>query len=109
MNADAMYDGFGGSSKASAGKGQRERENNSRRELEKTAWLDNDTTQNTRNANRMMRGKALDEADDGSQYDQFAGRNTTYSENLYSNVHVPALDKLSKPQLELAERVSREI
>ena len=109
MHADGMFDGFGGSGRTGAGKGQRERESNSRRELEKTAWLDNDTTQNTRSANRMVRGRALDEADDGSQYDQFAGRNTTYSENLYSNVQLPDMGQLSKKQVELAERVSREI
>jgi len=49
----------------------------------------------------------LENMDDGS-YDQFANKNTTYSENLYTS-QAPDINKLSKQQIATAEKVSREI
>ena len=75
---------------------------NRERELTKAsdAWLQKDSS-NSRALNDL-------EFDEGGHYDQFANKQSTYSENLYTS-SAPDISKFSRAQLQQAERVSREI
>ena len=94
----AKKEGFFGDSES----GMKKTITGKERTLTKTEWLAGSQVQGTSSLHE------LEQADeDKSSFDQFANRRTTYKESLYNTTY--DINKLSRSQIEEAERIDREI